>query len=114
MPDKYTTSNFVSRFIGFDRMLGSFLIKVLYHLGLIVILALTVLGVVAALTGYGDAEFNPALGALASVIGGVLAVIVWRYICEISILLFQIYNRLGEIRDRLPEIAHEKKLASHV
>jgi len=28
--------------------------------------------------------------------------IVWRYFCELAVLAYQIFNRLGEIRDRLP------------
>jgi hypothetical protein len=119
MPDQYTTSNFVSRFIGFDRMLGSFIIKVLYYLGLIAILLLTILGVVSIFTDIGaayvdDPDVHPAIATAGLIVGAILAVIVWRYICEVSILAFQIYNRLGEIRDRLPEPDPNRKLASHV
>ena len=119
MPDNQTTSNFVSRFVGFDRMLGSFIIKVLYHLGLIAILLLAILAIVSVFTDVGMAyvdqpEVNPAFAVVGILFGALVAVVVWRYLCEISILAFQIYNRLGEIRDRLPEIEHSKKLASHV
>ena len=36
-----------------------------------------------------------------AVIGTALGALVWRVVCELWMLGFNIYDRLGEIRDRL-------------
>ncbi len=90
----------LQRFWGFDKLIGSSLIKIIYYAGLIAI-GLTALGVLGA---------GLMRGGFAGLVGGlfvaalivVFGAVFWRFYCEIFILLFQIYNRLGEIRDRLP------------
>ena len=41
------------------------------------------------------------LMVLLAPIGGVLALIYWRFLCEIILLSFLMYDRLGEVRDKL-------------
>ncbi len=49
-------------------------------------------------------NFGAGLGMLiAAPIGGVIAIIFWRFICEIYIVLFGIYNRVGEISQKISE-----------
>ena len=89
----------VSRFWGFDRMVGSVLIKFGYYIGM----AFIAFGTLAA-------AFTPSGGLLGGGVGrfiiafavGFLALLFWRVLCELFIIAFQIFNRLGEIRDRLP------------
>ena len=33
---------------------------------------------------------------------GVIYLVFWRFICEMWLLMFLMYARMGEIRDRLP------------
>ncbi len=92
----------IERFWGFDKLLGPVLVKIIYYLGL----AAIALGVFFAMLGGLFMLPNSAIGGLgmllvAPVVGAV-ALVYWRFLCEIFILAFETYNRLGEIRDRLP------------
>ena len=90
------------RFWGFDRLLGGSLIKIVYYIGLVGI----ALWVLFALVGFlGLAAYSPGAGLggiLVALIGGLFAVVFWRVTCELWLIIFQIHDRLGEIRDRLP------------
>ena len=90
-----------ARFWGFDRLIGSALIKIAYYIGLVLIVLSSLAGLVIGLT---SGETLAALGAL---LGAVVGVVLWRFFCELAVLSFQTYNRLGEIRDRLPETEAE-------
>lgn len=95
----------VKRFWGFDHLIGSVLIKVIYYIGLVFILLFTVMamfggGIMGAMMGG-----NGGGGALMFILAPVLGIIYlcfWRFICEMWLLMYLIYNRMGEIRDRLP------------
>ncbi|MBW8303386.1 MAG: DUF4282 domain-containing protein [Brevundimonas sp.] len=97
----------VRRFWGFDQMIGSALIKIIYYIGLFVILIVTVLamfggGVMGALGGgYGGGGGGFWMIIIAPIMG-VIYLVFWRFICELWLLMFLMYNRMGEIRDRLP------------
>lgn len=92
----------IQRFWGFDKLLGPILVKIVYYLGLAGLgigVFFTMLGGLFALpnnalTGLGMLLIAPIVGAV--------ALVYWRFLCEIFILAFETYNRLGEIRDRLP------------
>lgn len=93
----------VKRFWGFDHLIGSALIKIIYYIGLVVILITTVLamfggGIMGALTDGGGGGF--VMFILAPILG-VIYLVFWRFICEMWLLMFLMYNRMGEIRDRL-------------
>jgi hypothetical protein len=90
-----------ARFWGFDRLIGSALIKIAYYIGLAAIVVGTLISLVVGLT---QGEMAVAFAAL---IGLVVSVVLWRFFCELAVLSFQTYNRLGEIRDRLPETEAE-------
>ena len=93
-----------SRFWGFDKLIGSTLIKFLYYAGLVGI------GVYALIALFGTlaaAQYNAGLalgGILVALAVAIFGTILWRFTCELWLLFFQIYNRLGEIRDRLPPL----------
>lgn len=92
----------LARFWGFEKLIGSALVKIVYYVGL----ACLAIGMLVSLLGsLGMMAFAPGRGLLALIailIGGVFGAVMWRFFCELSILAFQTYNRLGEIRDRLP------------
>ncbi len=92
----------VQRFLGFDRLLGPILVRIVYYVGAAFVVggaALTMVsGVISIINGNlggGAMQFiaAPAVGAV--------ALVYWRFICELFMLAFLAYERLGEIRDRL-------------
>lgn len=94
----------VKRFWGFDHMIGSALIKIIYYIGLFAILIGTVLamfggGLMGAMMG---SSGGGAMMFILAPILGVIYLVFWRFICEMWLLMFLMYNRMGEIRDRLP------------
>lgn len=92
----------VSRFLNFDSMIGPSLIKLIYFIGLIGIALYALILVVTAL---GMASYSP-IYAVGGLIGAAFLVVfgtmTWRLSCELWIVLFKIYERLNDIRDRLP------------
>lgn len=92
------------RFVRFDRMLGPALVRIVYYIGAIVILgciALTMLSGVFAIFG---GNFGGGLmQLLAAPAVGAVALVYWRFISELFMLAFLSYERMGEIRDRLPD-----------
>jgi hypothetical protein len=90
------------RFWRFDKLIGGSLVKVAYYLGLVGIGLWLVAAVITAFEISeisGDAAVG---GFLSKVVIAIVATIFWRFTCEISLMMFQIFDRLGEIRDRLP------------
>lgn len=77
-------NNFMVDFFSFRKMVSSFIVKILYALGLISI-TLTGIGVLF--------KWNFMFGLLV-LVGGNLA---WRLICEAAILLFNIHHELVRI-----------------
>lgn len=94
--------NLLSRFWTFDTLLGGSIITILYYLGLAGIALYVLFGIVAAL-GMGQYSAGGGLAGLILVlVFGVIGVVFWRVTCELWLIIFRIYDRLGEIRDRLP------------
>lgn len=96
------SSSFFSKFSGFDELIGNSLIKVIYFIGLAAIAISAVLAIIrsfAMMSYSGGAGF---MMLLLAVVGSVVGVIFWRFICELYILAYLFYDRVGEIRDRLP------------
>ncbi len=88
----------VSRFLTFDKLIATGLIKLLYWIGIVLILIGVVLG---AFSGFAQGLTN-GLGTLVlAPIGGAIGIIFWRFICEIYIVVFGMYDRLGDIKKAL-------------
>ncbi len=87
--------DFVNRFLTFDKLIGATLVKVFYYLGLVGIAIMT-LGLM--FSGFSQG-FLPGIGMLIfGPIIGFLALLYWRFVCEIIIIMFKIGNDLGEVR----------------
>lgn len=88
------------RFLGFDRLLGPFLVKLVYYFGAATIV---VLGIGALLTAvFSLVGGNIGAGAmqlLAVPAVAAVAMVYWRFLCELFMLAFLAYDRLGEVRD---------------
>jgi len=94
--------NLFARFWGFEKLIGSALVKIVYYVGLAGIAVMTLVGMIGGgamgrFGGFGGGF----MGVVVALLLGVAWVVLWRFVCEMSILAFMTYNRLGEIRDRL-------------
>jgi len=83
------------RFFSFEKLIATGLIKFIYWVGIIGI----GLFVIAAIFGGFSQGFGPGMGSLfgAPLIGAV-SLLFWRFICEIYLVIFGIYDRLGNIQ----------------
>lgn len=87
-------------FLDFDQMIAPTLIKWLYWVGLVVIAIMAVVELVTALGAMGT-SFLGGLGLLFGVVvGTAFGVLFWRVMCELYIVLFRIYERLGDIANK--------------
>lgn len=92
----------VQRFIGFDRMLGPVLVKIIYYMVSAGIVLGVIAGLLAGVLGVAAGNLSGLVQIIAAPVVGAVALVYWRFLCELFILAFQSYERLGEIRDRLP------------
>jgi hypothetical protein len=91
-------NDIISRFTSFDKLIATGLIKILYWIGIVVILLFALLG---AFSGFGRG-FMTGLGSLVlAPVVAVIGIIFWRFLCELYIAIFGMYNRLGEISAKL-------------
>ncbi len=92
-------SGIVSRFMTFDKLIATALIKVLYWIGIAGIAISTLIAIFGALASF-RLGFAQGLGMLIMApIGGLIALIFWRFLCEIYIVIFGMYDRLGNIQE---------------
>jgi len=94
----------IQRFLSFDRPIGPTLVRIVYYVGAVMIVCATGFAVVMALL----ALFGGNIGAgvmqlIAAPAVGAVAFVWWRFLCELFLLAFMAYERLVEIRDRLPD-----------
>jgi hypothetical protein len=92
------------RLLSFDILIGPALVKIVYYLGLAVIVAMTGFGMFIALLAFGAGNFGSgAMQLLSAPAVGAVVLVYWRFLCELFMLAFLAYERLGEVRDRLPD-----------
>ena len=90
--------------LSFDKMIAMPAIKVMYIIGLICI---AVFGIKIIFEG-------SVFGFFSGIATVVVGVVIWRIICESAILLFGIYDRLGDIKMALKCEETKKVVASAV
>ena len=91
----------IKAFTTFDRLIATTLIKVLYWIGVVGIAVSLLMGLVGAF-GTMTQSFATGLGLLIlAPVFAVIALIFWRFLIEIYLVIFSIHDRLGEIRDKL-------------
>lgn len=89
----------LSDLFSFEKMVATTVLKYVYFIGLILIVGF---GLVSFVGSFGVMKYSGSAGLgtmLMAVVGTALGVLVWRVICELYLLGFRIYDRLGEIRD---------------
>ncbi len=79
-------------FLNFDKLIAPTLIKFVYWVGLIFILLSTLGGVFMGF-GFGGGIIH----FFVTLVGGMLAALVWRIVCELWTAIFSINDRLGII-----------------
>lgn len=77
------------RFLSFERPIGPALVRIVYFVGAACIVLGACLGLLNALTAFFGGNFGTGL--------------VFLLACELFMLAFMAYDRLVEIRDRLPD-----------
>jgi hypothetical protein len=100
--DNPSASSVVNKMLNFDVMIGPVLIKIMYFIGLI---GIALFGIFLLFSGVMSMSYSPAYGllmVLLSPIAVILYAVMWRFACELWILMFKVYDRLGEIKDKLP------------
>lgn len=98
----------ISDLLSFDKVIAPKVMKFVYFVGLI---AIALAGVVTFLGSFGAMRLSLAGGLgtmIIAVLGTALAVLLWRVMCELWLLGFNIYERLGEIRDRVSAAAQPR------
>lgn len=95
-------SSWFGKFLSFESLIGQDLIKFVYFAGLVVGAIVTIILMFASLASAGSSRGLGLMGLFVFPLIAAFALIVWRFYCELAILLFQMYHRMGEIRDRLP------------
>lgn len=89
----------LSNFLSFDKLIGTKLIKILYYLGLLGIV-LGFLGTMVGSLGMMRYSFGQGLGGIImGIVGAVLAVVFWRFLCEIYMLFFRMSDDLRDIKN---------------
>jgi hypothetical protein len=85
--------------LSFDKFVAPFLIKIIYWIGLVML----VLGFIGSLGAMGSMGVGGFFGFILSLIGLVLAALAWRVLCEIWIVIFSINDRLGNLGGEGPK-----------
>lgn len=90
----------LQRFLGFERLLGPTLVKLVYYFGAAVIVVLAVGALLAAIFSLVGGNVGAgAMQLLAVPAVAAVALVYWRFLCELFMLAFLAYDRLGEVRD---------------
>lgn len=88
------------RFLGFERLIGPTLVKLVYWVGLAAIVGATFFAIAAGLSAIFAGNLAGGLVQLvASPAVGATAVICWRFLCELFLLAFLAFDRLSDLRD---------------
>lgn len=76
-------------FLSFDKMIATTMIKIIYWIGLVLILLTGLTGVFTS---------GAFLAGLTALVGLFVGLLVWRVLCELWIVIFAINDKLGHIQ----------------
>lgn len=98
----------VRRFLSFDRLIGPVLVKLIYYVALAGIVMAVALTLVASIGTFAAGNIGGAvMQMIAAPAVGAVALVYWRFLCELFMVTFLSYERLGEVRDRLSGVTHD-------
>ena len=92
--------NIVNRFLNFDKMMGTSIIKVLYYIGMVFIVFGVIGSMLGALGSMGGNFFGGLIALLMAPVMGLIGLLFWRFMCEIYLLFFKISDDLSAIKLR--------------
>lgn len=92
----------IQRFLGFDRLLGPTLVKFVYYFGAAAIVVFALGALLTAIFSIAGGNLGAgAMQLLAVPAVAAVAFVYWRFLCELFMLAFLAYERLGELRDSM-------------
>lgn len=92
----------IQRFFGFDRLLGPVLVKIVYYVGAAGIVMAVGAGLISAILAIAGGDIGQALMQMLAVpVVGAVVLVYWRFLCELFMLAFLAYERLGQVRDAI-------------
>jgi hypothetical protein len=104
----------IGRFLGFEKLIGPVLVKIIYYVGAAGILAMIAGAIFMAIFALAGGNLGIALMQLiAAPAVGLVAFVYWRFLCELFMLAFLAYDRLGEIRNLLSGVPASEPDPNH-
>ena len=98
----------LQRFLNFDRLIGPRLVKIVYYVGAVMIVLGVAATMLTAFFAMAGGDFGAGLmQLLAGPVVGAVALVFWRFSCELFMLSFLTYERLGQVRETLRIAAGE-------
>ncbi len=92
--------NFLKRFWSFDRLLGVDLVKLIYYFGLAAIVVGIAVGMMLGVVTMTSADLGQGFVQLVAFpVVGAVVIVYWRFLCEFFMVVFQMNDRLGDLRD---------------
>lgn len=85
-----------SDLFSFEKLVAPIVIKIVYWIGILLIV-LAGLGAIFS----GGMYYGSIFGPLIAILGTLLSLLAWRIVCELYIVFFGAFDRLGQIRDSL-------------
>lgn len=90
----------VQRFLSFDRLIGPTLVRFVYYFGAAAIVVLALGALLTAVFSLAGGNLGTgAMQLLAVPAVAAVALVYWRFMCELFMLAFLAFERLGEVRD---------------
>ena len=89
----------LKRFLSFDRLLGVGLVQIIFYVGLIGICGGILIGMMFAIVTLTSDIGGGVVQLVAIPAVGAVLLVLWRFICELFIVVFEMNERLGELRD---------------
>lgn len=92
----------LQRFLSFDRLIGSSLVKLIYYFAAALIALMVLGGMLFGFMAIAGGNIGRGLMQLiAAPAVGAVALVYWRFLCELFLIAFMSFERLGEVRDLL-------------
>lgn len=92
----------IQRFLGFDRLLGPVLVKIVYYVGAAGIVIMAGVGLLTGILALAGGNLGQALMQIVAVpVVAAVVLVYWRFVCELFMLAFLAYERLGQVRDAI-------------
>jgi hypothetical protein len=92
----------VKSFLGFDRLIGADLVKLVYYFAAAIIIIMVGVTIFVGLFAIAGGNLGAGLMQIvAAPVVGIVAMVYWRFVCELFMLAFLSFERLGEVRNLL-------------